>query len=511
MSSSNSSSSFEGAFRDTLVNPPGIEEISTQRKTVSEAERVLVEHSNRWSMLYVLCIGLETTTNDAKTKPLLDFNDDSFKNLKKKDIKPSLEHLRNEITRRSLLDDTPKKPKPKGWNFSKCLQWLMQNPVTNADDVVFLEKKVAEVIQIAAAAADCQGDEDSGKNWVGPLPYLCLIHCLLEDDIHDKWIHRNDPRSIQEIDARNSEVRVETAYEMIASRWNSTTFNPKTTISNCHYDFKEEHDVGHKACSEFARATAIKVKDKLARMKTDLTTIIQKWERSGQGDGGIEEEKDDEEDNPEQFGDSPQAKVDWGRSKGRTGAFDCRDSFLAHHPSYLLYFWDVLDQTDLFNTTMNRLSDETGASSPNEVPGIILTGRNSSKTNDSEDGSAFISNFRNILVEASEKASLAADRRHRENKIDTERRHKETQVAQDKRHKEAQVAQDKRVVLKNNLVNKGYLKRRIDSLQDEARNIRLKIFECQESNQSNKEKFFSSELKTIEKEIEKCTKDIEQE
>jgi hypothetical protein len=61
------------------------------------------------------------------------------------------------------LDDTPKKPKPKGWNFSKCLQWLMQNPVTDDDNVVFLCKKAKEVIQIAAAAADCQGNEDSGK------------------------------------------------------------------------------------------------------------------------------------------------------------------------------------------------------------------------------------------------------------------------------------------------------------------------------------------------------------
>jgi hypothetical protein len=84
MSSSNSSTSFEGAFRDILVIPPGIVEILTQRKTVSEAERVLVEHSNRWSMLYVLCIGLEMTTNDAKTKPLLYFNDDYFKNPKRK-------------------------------------------------------------------------------------------------------------------------------------------------------------------------------------------------------------------------------------------------------------------------------------------------------------------------------------------------------------------------------------------------------------------------------------------
>jgi hypothetical protein len=129
-------------LRDMQVNALGIEEILAQGKTISEAERVLVEHSNRWSILYVLCIGLETTTNDAQTKPLLDFNDDSFKNLKKKDIKPSLEHLRNEITRRSLLDDTStKKPKPKGWNLSKCLQWFMQNPITNVDNVVFLEKK----------------------------------------------------------------------------------------------------------------------------------------------------------------------------------------------------------------------------------------------------------------------------------------------------------------------------------------------------------------------------------
>jgi hypothetical protein len=300
---------------------------------------------------------------------------------------------------------------------------------------------------------------------------------------------------------------------MVASRWNSNTFNPKTMISNSHYDFQQEQDIGFKACSDFSRANAIKVKDKLARMKTDLTVIIQKWERSGQGDGGIEEEKDDDDDDPEidQVGDDPQEKFDWGRSKGRTGAFDCRESFLGHYPSYLLYFWDVLDQTDLFNTTMNRLSDETGASSPNEVPGIILARKNFSKSNadTEEDTSAFVSSFRNIIVEAAEKASLAANKRHRENKEDTERRHKETQLDTERRHKETQVAQDKRVVLKNDLVNKGYLKRRIDSLQDEARNIRLKIFECQEANQGNKEKFFCSELRNIEEQIETCKNEMQ--
>jgi hypothetical protein len=96
-----------------------------------------------------------------------------------------------------------------------------------------------------------------------------------------------------------------------------------------------------------------------------------------------------------------------GHSNGQTGAFDCRQSFLGPNPSYLLYFWDVLDKTDLFNTTMNRLSDEVSVSSPNQVPAVILTGRNSSKADDSEDVSSFISSFRQVIVEVSKEASIA--------------------------------------------------------------------------------------------------------
>jgi hypothetical protein len=75
--------------------------------------------------------------------------------------------------------------------------------------------------------------------------------------VKDKWIHRNDPITIQEIDAGNSDARVENAYEMISSRWNSNFFNPM--VSNCHYDFMEEIDIGYDACSEFDRATPTKV------------------------------------------------------------------------------------------------------------------------------------------------------------------------------------------------------------------------------------------------------------
>jgi hypothetical protein len=151
-----------------------------------------------------------------------------------------------------------------------------------------------------------------------------------------------------------------------------------------------------------------------------------------------------------------------------------------------LYFWDVLDQTGLFNTTINRLSDQAGALLPNDVPSVILGTRSSSKTNSTDEVSVFVSSFCDVIVEASKESNLAADRHHCETKQDKDRRHKEVQEAQDKRVVMKSTLADNQVGLKVQLDNKGYLKRRIDMLQDEARNIRFKIFEASEMKKKQK-------------------------
>jgi hypothetical protein len=191
----------------------------------SEAER---------AVLFGLCIGLEETNDDGTKKPLLDFNKDPFKNLKKKDRKPSVDCLRDEVRRQSGLAALAKVPKPNGWNIAKCFNWLEKHPLSNNNDVAFLQRKAKEARQVAFNATNnntgkdssthqqSNGDAKSGNRWTGQLPYLCLIHCLLEDDIKDRWIHRNDPKSIQKIDARRSVARQETAFEMIANCWNET-------------------------------------------------------------------------------------------------------------------------------------------------------------------------------------------------------------------------------------------------------------------------------------------------
>ena len=163
MSSSDSNCSFAAAPRRRVVEDTVV--IVDEKTFSCEAEKVLVENCNRLSALYTLCIGLETMTDDGATKPLLDFDESTFKNLKKKDIKPSVDFLREEISRRSLIEGSVQKiPKPKGWTFSKCLQFLVQHPITSADEIAFLKKKVQEVLQVVNEASKAD-DEEYGKKW----------------------------------------------------------------------------------------------------------------------------------------------------------------------------------------------------------------------------------------------------------------------------------------------------------------------------------------------------------
>ena len=151
-----------------------------------------------------------------------------------------------------------------------------------------------------------------------------------------------------------------------------------------------------------------------------------------------------------------------------------------------------------FNTTMNRLSDGVGVSSPNQVPSIVLTTRMSSKADDSEDAGVLFTSFRNVIVDVSKEANVAADRRHRE-----------TVEIEETRYNKTQEAMDKRVLLKNNLANKGYLKRRIHTLQDEARSVRFKVFRSRQEKQKNEEEFFSAELQAIEDAINQCQQELD--
>lgn len=130
-----------------------------------------------------MCRGLKD--DDGKT--LIDLEEEPWKFLKISTVKPSAGDYKEEIERRNALAAASQgsswvQYRPKAWILGKVLQWLDEHPISAADDVAFLKKKVEEQKQQSKEAADAKKMEKESleKSWTGSLPYLRLIHCLIE-------------------------------------------------------------------------------------------------------------------------------------------------------------------------------------------------------------------------------------------------------------------------------------------------------------------------------------------
>lgn len=192
-----------------------------------------------------------------------------------------------------------------------------------------------------------------GADWRGNIPYLRLVHCLIEDDIKPLYLWRHNPWSRNRLDSRNSESRLPTAYKTIADRWNSADYNPLTEVSECHFDYSSTIKLDYTTVNTLQPATARKVEDKLTQICATLTRIIVKWEKSGQGDGGtLDSDDEDKENSPEIIDED---NVRFGALSDRPQfALDTRSAFLQGKPSYLLYFWELVDKYGLLSTSLQK-------------------------------------------------------------------------------------------------------------------------------------------------------------
>jgi hypothetical protein len=203
-----------------------------------------------------------------------------------------------------------------------------------------------------------------------------LIMCLTDDDIKAAYLRRADARTRRELDARNSDVRAPTAFELLAEKWNDEGFNPVAAVSDCHVDFSVPMNCAHSHVASLMRATPQKVEDVLASIRSNLLRIIQNWERSGQGEGGrhadgVDDANDREYDDPDDVIIFNSTSVRFG-SLSRTSRSECalqnRAAFLCGKPSYLLYFWEIADRHQLLQSALQRLDNDVAASDASSAP-----------------------------------------------------------------------------------------------------------------------------------------------
>jgi hypothetical protein len=170
-------------------------------------------------------------------------------------------------------------------------------------------------------------------------------------------------------------------------------------VKDTHSDFARPISIPFDAVCNFMPATPEKVEEKWNAMNLALKRQIQNWERSGQGDGGYTED-DDEENNTDGDDDVEEDNMNtFGSLKGRSQrALDLHQNFFNERSTYLLYLWDVLDEHNLVQSSMQQLLVGIGSGNGSTgVPSVIGGGGKRTSDGDANDllGSSKNSKVRN--------------------------------------------------------------------------------------------------------------------
>ena len=157
-------------------------------------------------------------------------------------------------------------PKPKQWDKAKMNTWLRDYPISDPNDVNFIQntvqnrKEAAERIVVARVLENDMADKADNAGY-GPIPMLCLIMALVHSDeirraylkrnaISTKWIALDNQKSL--------EMRATTIWELLSNLLNK--FAPVTEyIDDLHSDYARPISIPHSRVSTLFPTTPDKV------------------------------------------------------------------------------------------------------------------------------------------------------------------------------------------------------------------------------------------------------------
>jgi hypothetical protein len=496
-SSSSSSSSLETPQRIDFEDAVPPASTNAAAGAENHSESMFVDKGRSLKALALLSLGLKRDDGSYVFNPsVLPWSAATRKTA----IKMTAGELREEVLRRSVAAGNKKHPRPSQWTVTTAMNWLNENPIKNAEEVDFIMSTVSRRIEIAqrsslepvvvpgSTASRSRGDGGPGGSWIGKYAYLRLIHAIIDDnDIKAAYLSRlNLPSGRMAIEQRNTPAALASnVWQMVANKWNDPLFLPVTSVKpNTHSDFARPIPLSFDTVSMLQPATMEKVEEKWNSMNLALKRGIQRWERSGQGDGGFldedevvdnEEGDSDEERGGEEGEDDSYDGVGrrFGRLKKRTQrALDKRRNFFDGKSTYLLYLWEMLEEHNLFQSSMQQLHDDVGSvDGSTGVPYAIGGKRKSSNNEDDLSSSAKKSAY---SMESSLSKSIE---KHGETMLEVA---KIAALEQQKNREQALAEQDRKRV--DNRIN--FLRGRINDLRDNKRGMVIRLADPAMQNQA---------------------------
>ena len=267
-------------------------------------------------------------------------------------------------------------PQPKAWSLAKIQEWLMQHPIVDHRELTFLQATVEERKKIANEATKEEADENArlgSGNW-NSTACLCLIYTLIDfDDIKQQFLKRmNLPPGWSSVENRE-QLRALNVWQKMADKWNDKSFEPETVaMPDACTEFSFSDIILHSEVADLTPASAEKVEDKWSSMVLEMNRCIANWQKSGQGDGGI-----DDADNV--------VDLEFGSLSNRSQhALGSRHQFFNGRQMYLLYLWVLLDRHGLLGSALQKLIVSVSATNgSNGVPSVVHGDDNDSLTENS--------------------------------------------------------------------------------------------------------------------------------
>jgi hypothetical protein len=342
---------------------------------IALAEEVIEATTNSADYFYInggCCLKILVTMSlglcDDDGNPVLPLDGQPWKTFALKQIRPSKDECINEVNRRWIRENSSVSvkigPRPRKWNLPKIQEWLENNPIVNPFDIEFVKGEVASRKE-AAEAAQKENDDDNARlsagNWNSDA-CMRLIHALVDHDhLKAKFLNRFSlPTGRSSVENRE-QMRASDVWHLLAEKWNDQYFAPETVaMPELHTDFTFSGIILHADVANMIPATAEKVEDKWSAMVLEMNRCIANWQKSGQGEGGIDD-ADNEMDH------------EFGRLENRSQhALASRQSFFKDRQLYLLYLWEMLNRHDLLGSALQRLNNSVSSANGSiGVPSVV--------------------------------------------------------------------------------------------------------------------------------------------
>ena len=270
----------------------------------------------RLHALLLACIGLKKA--DAFDTPLFDPSLHPWSD-KKYSHHLTLErkkHFKAEIDRRwvdkltTLSQHPPSvqnpRPRPNGWSAAKLHGHLILNPISVLEDVEYLASLVqAETVKAlgklqpspaqrlpagTSSSKKKAAAKTNGLNWSGKIPWLRLIHCLIDhDEVRTAYTKRTDlPSSRMHVENRKSvDKQPKNIWELLSAKWNDEDFTCSTIamLGPARDDFRYPLVIDHTMVAKYTPATPKICKDKFQTLTRTVKRSHDNWGKSGEGEG----------------------------------------------------------------------------------------------------------------------------------------------------------------------------------------------------------------------------------